>query len=167
MFIDAIDTILRTGITALIIYSLFIVSLRITGKRTLSKFSAFDFVVTIALGSTMATTILSKEVTVLQGLTALIFLTLLQFIITWISIRFPKTQSFFRASPTVVFYHGEFKRRAMLDTRITEREILQSMRKAGIGDFSKIVAVIMETNGELSVIAHAVEGDTSTLKNLV
>lgn len=41
---------------------LLIVFLRVSGKRTLSKMNAFDLVVTVALGSTLATVLLSSDV---------------------------------------------------------------------------------------------------------
>jgi len=36
------------------------VVLRVSGKRTLAKLNAFDFVVTVALGSTLATILLNS-----------------------------------------------------------------------------------------------------------
>lgn len=41
--------------------------LRITGKRTLCKWNAFDVVVTIALGSTLASAFLSQTVALAEG----------------------------------------------------------------------------------------------------
>lgn len=58
-----------------------IVILRISGKRTLSKFNAFDLVVTVALGSTLATVLLSKDVALAEGIVALGLLASLQYAI--------------------------------------------------------------------------------------
>ena len=62
LFFDSWDSILRTAVITILAYILMIFFLRISGKRTLSKMNAFDFVVTIALGSTLATVSLSKNV---------------------------------------------------------------------------------------------------------
>ena len=51
--------------------------LRVSGKRTLTRMNAFDLVVTVALGPTLATVLLTKSVALADGLAAfalLIFL---------------------------------------------------------------------------------------------
>jgi hypothetical protein len=48
-------TLLRTIVVGIAAYLVLIAVVRICGKRTLSKFNAFDFVVTVSLGSTLAT----------------------------------------------------------------------------------------------------------------
>ncbi len=52
--------------------------MRLSGKRTLAKISAFDPVVTVALGSTLTTILLSRDVALLEGMTALLTLVALQ-----------------------------------------------------------------------------------------
>ena len=47
-----------------------IILLRISGKRTLSKMNVFDLIVTVALGSTLATVLLSKDIALAEGITA-------------------------------------------------------------------------------------------------
>jgi uncharacterized membrane protein YcaP (DUF421 family) len=69
--------------------------LRVSGKRTLSKWNAFDFVVTIALGSILATVLLSKDVRLAEGLTACALLVGLQFLNTWIAVRSPRADKIF------------------------------------------------------------------------
>ena len=44
-----------------------VIFLRLSGKRTLSKMNAFDLVVTVALGSTLATVLLTKDVALADG----------------------------------------------------------------------------------------------------
>ena len=62
LFFDSWESIIRTSVITILAYILMIFFLRISGKRTLSKMNAFDLIVTIALGSTLATVSLSKNV---------------------------------------------------------------------------------------------------------
>jgi hypothetical protein len=62
--------------------------LRWSGKRTLAKMNAFDLIVTVTLGSTLATILLSRDVALLEGLTALVLLVVLQLAASWLSVRF-------------------------------------------------------------------------------
>ncbi len=77
----------RTLFVGALAYVALVALLRISGKRTLSKMNAFDFVVTVALGSTLATIMLSKDVALAEGVAAFATLIGLQFAISWLSVR--------------------------------------------------------------------------------
>ena len=72
MFFDDWFGLLRILIVGILAYGALIVLLLASGKRTLSKWNSFDFVVTIALGSTLATVIMSKDVSFTEGIFALV-----------------------------------------------------------------------------------------------
>ena len=57
----------RIVIIGALIYPALIAILRLSGKRTLAKLNAFDLTVTVALGSTLATIPLSRDVALLEG----------------------------------------------------------------------------------------------------
>ena len=61
MLFDSWFDLSRVAVVGFLAYVAMILCLRISGKRTLSKWNAFDFVITIALGSTLATVLLSRE----------------------------------------------------------------------------------------------------------
>lgn len=167
MFFSNMETIWRTIIASVLTYTFLIAILRITGKRTLSKLNVFDFIITVALGSTVASIIISKDVDLTQGALALTLLAFLQFAITWLSTRFPSTQSIFRAKPILMFYKGSFCYPAMKKMRVTENEILQAIREQGLGSTEHVGAVVLETNGSFSVIRELIENETSTVRRLL
>lgn len=84
-------------------YAALVIFLRFSGKRTLSKMNAFDLVVTVALGSTLATILLSKDVAPAEGLLALLLLISLQFTVAWLSVRFPTIQQLVKSEPRGVW----------------------------------------------------------------
>lgn len=152
MFFDSWSVLGRTLLVGVLAYTALVFVLRLTGKRTLSKWNAFDFVVTVALGSSLATAILSKEVSLLQGGLAFTLLVLLQFAVTWLSVRFEKLQKLFKAKPTLLLYQGQFQRHLMLRERVTEAEIRAALRGQGLSAVETVGAVILETDGSFSVI---------------
>ena len=81
----SIARVLLVGVAA---YAGLVLLLRVSGKRTLTKMNAFDLVVTVALGSTLATVLLTKSVALADGLAAFALLILLQYGLTWLSVRF-------------------------------------------------------------------------------
>ncbi|PSN19440.1 DUF421 domain-containing protein [filamentous cyanobacterium CCP5] len=133
-------------------YIFVILALRISGKRTLSKWNAFDFVVTIAYGSILAAMLLAKGTSLLQGILGLSVLLVLQFVLTWLSARSSVVQKLIKTQPTLLLFRGEFCRNALLQERVTEGEIRAAVRAEGIGSLENVEAVVMETDGSFSVI---------------
>lgn len=147
----------RVAVATLCTYPALILFLRISGKRTLSKMNAFDFVVTIALGSTLATVILSKDISLAEGLLALLLLILLQFTITWLSVRSKTISGLIKSEPRLLFHRGVFFRTAMKAERVNEGEILQAIRSRGIKGAEAVEAVVLESDGSFSIVE--TEGD--------
>ena len=80
--------------------------LRVSGKRTLTKMNAFDLVVTVALGSMLATVLLTRSVALAEGLTAFVLLIFLQFVLTWLSVRSRAVSRLVKSEPTLLVYQG-------------------------------------------------------------
>ena len=131
---------------------LLVAVLRASGKRTLAKLSAFDFVVTVALGSTLATIALSSEVAIVEGAVALATLVALQFAVAWGSSRSAALRGALKSGPTVVVRDGVLQREEMRRQRLGPDEVRQAVRASGVGGMEMIGFVVLETDGTLSVI---------------
>jgi uncharacterized membrane protein YcaP (DUF421 family) len=166
LLFNNIESIFRILILGVLAYTGLIVILRISRKRTLSKMNAFDFVVTVALGSTLATILLSKNVTLADGLVAFTLLIFLQFIITWLSVRFSKFQSFVKSEPTLLFYQGEFLWKAMKVERFTKEELFAAMRQSGQTYLEEVEAIVLESDGSLSVIPSKGQGQHAVVEGV-
>lgn len=129
-----------------------LVMLRVSGKRTLSKLNAFDLVVTVALGSTLASILTSKSVPLAEGLAALALLILLQLGVTWLSVRVAWFDRVIKAEPALLLRDGELLRSAMRRERVNEDEVLSAIRAAGGRSFEEAEAVVLETDGSLAAI---------------
>lgn len=155
LFFNSWQSLIRTFISGVIAYFLLIVFLRISGKRTLSKLNAFDLVVTVALGSTLATILLNKNVAIVEGLLALLMLIFFQYIITWSSVRWNTIGKAVKSTPSVHYYQGEFYTGVMERERVTKEEVIAAARQNGIENIENVRVVFLETDGSLSVIGRA------------
>lgn len=144
---------LRVIVVGTAAYVALVLLLRVTGKRTLSKMNAFDFVVTIALGSTLATSLLSQDVSLAEGILAFALLIGLQYAVTWLSVRSKRFENWVKSEPTLLYHDGRFLRDAMRRERVTEDELRAAMRQAGHADPAGVRSVIIETDSSMSVIA--------------
>nr|WP_228461896.1 YetF domain-containing protein [Paracoccus liaowanqingii] len=152
MFFDDWAGVIRTVIVGLLAYLALIVMLRASGKRTLSKMNAFDLVVTVALGSTLATVLLTASVPLVEGVVALALLVYLQYAITWASVRSDRFRALIKAEPTLLVHDGRPLEGAMKTQRVTRDEIDAALRSSGKTDLTQVKSVVLETDGSMTVI---------------
>ncbi len=162
MFFENWTGLIRVFVAGLLAYVGLIVFLRVFGKRSLSKWNAFDFVVTIALGSILATVTVSKDLPIIEGVLAFLWLLFLQYVVTSLSIKSEKFENLVKSDPTLLYYKGDFIEKAMREQRVPKEEILAAIRGAGNGSLEDVEAVVLETNGDFSVIEKSkAEGDSA------
>lgn len=143
----------RTLLIGVLAYVSLVFMLRVSGKRTLAKMNAFDLVVTVAIGSTLATIVLSKSVALAEGLLALALLIGMQFAISWSSTRMPWLRRIVTGEPRLLLRDGTMLDEALRDARMTREEVRAAVRSSGIGALGDVAAVVLETDGSFSVIA--------------
>lgn len=166
MFFDGWQPIVRVVVLGICAYSALIALLRLTGKRTLSKMNAFDLIVTVALGSTLATAILSKETALSQALAAFATLVLLQFVVTYLSVRSKVFAGLIKAEPRLLFYRDAFLDDALRQERVTRDEVLEVVREQGIASLEEVEAVVLETAGTVSVVRKADRATGTALQDI-
>ena len=166
IFFNSWDEVFRVLITIIFAYPGLIILLRLYGKRSLSKMNMFDFIITIALGSVFASVVLLKNVTIADGLISFMLLLTAQYVITFISLRSEFFKHIIRAEPTLVFHNGEFLEDDMFAVRVNKQEVLSEVRQKGIACLDDVYAVVLETNGMMSVIRKKENINTPTLRGL-
>lgn len=144
--------IIRTLLVGTLAYVTLVFFLRISGKRTLSKLNAFDLVVTVALGSTLSAILLQESIALAEGAAALGLLILLQYLVTFASVRSGRLARAVRSEPTLLARNGSFCDAAMITQRVTEDEVMSAVRANGSAELSGIAAVILESDGTLSIV---------------
>jgi uncharacterized membrane protein YcaP (DUF421 family) len=159
MFFDSWSALVRILIVGSLTYVGLVTFLRLSGKRTLSKMNAFDLVVTVALGSTLATVLLDRNVSLSEGLFAFFLLCTLQYVVALLAVHSKLFRSVIKSEPALLLHRGEYLRSAMRQERVTEDEIRAAVRSAGHADPAAVGAVVLETDGSFSVIAETGASD--------
>ena len=166
MLFDGLSGVFRTLLVGTLAYVGMVAFLRISGKRTLSKMNAFDLVVTVALGSSLANVLLDEGVDLLQGLAAFALLIALQYAVTWSGLRFPWVRRIVTGEPRLLALRGRPLADEMRRARVAEDELRAALRARGFASLSEVEAVVLETDGSLSVLARA-EGPAPALEGVV
>ena len=166
IFFDSWQSIVRTSIITIVAYVGLVLFVRAAGKRSLAKMNAFDFIVTVALGSTLATVALSKKVPLADGLSVFALLLGLQATITWVSVRSKMFRNLITSRPAMLVYQGEIIHATMKKERITEEELWAAARKSGIGNTADIAVAVLETTGDITVIGSLDFAKAQTVQNV-
>src|SRR4051812_40394680 len=113
----------RVFVLGVLAYSALVVFLRISGKRTLSKFNVFDFVFVVALGSMLSMTILSPDISLAAGIVSVATLIGLQIGLSWLTICSARLERIVNGEPALLLHGGKFCRETMKRERVTEEEV--------------------------------------------
>jgi uncharacterized membrane protein YcaP (DUF421 family) len=141
-----------TAAAGVLTYAALVCFLRLSGKRTLAKMNAFDLVVTVALGSTLASVLTSDRLPLANGVFALALLIILQYVVAWWSVRSAWFRRTVKSSPKLLFRNGDYLDDALHAERVGRDEVLAAVRSAGQLDLSAVAAVVLETDGSFSVL---------------
>ena len=152
IFFDGWDPALRIFVVGTLSFIMLVFLLRISGKRTLAQMSGFDFVITVAIGSTFGRLITADGVTLTESAAAFLLLIFLQNIFAYLNMRFGWFSRMTTSKPTLLFYKGSFLYDNIHKCRVNKNEILGVIRQQGIESLDKVEAVVLETSGGWSVV---------------
>jgi uncharacterized membrane protein YcaP (DUF421 family) len=157
---------LRMLVVGTLAYVAVLILLRGFGKRALAKMSAYDFVTTVALGSALASAVLSRDVTIDKAVLAFALLLSLQRIAAWLSIRWDRMRVLINNEPTLLVRDGALLPGAMNREKVSRSDIEAAVRSSGQCDLAHVSAVILETDGSMSVVVSSdgSSGDDSALR---
>ena len=160
------DDIARTAIAATATYVALIVLLRMAGPRTLAKWYAFDLIVSVALGSTFANGLLSKEISIAQAVAGFVILIALQRVVAASAVRFPFLVRVVNAAPVLLLVNGRMLEDVMRRNRVTKPDICKAVRSNGSAAIEEVAAVVLEPDGTFSVVGRIAGSSASALSDV-
>ncbi|SDR82151.1 DUF421 domain-containing protein [Christiangramia echinicola] len=138
-------------ITATGIYLAVIIFTRIAGKRSFSKMSSFDFAMTVAVGSMIATTVLSKSVSLWNGIIGLCAVYILQISVALLR-RYKVVKKVVDNSPLLLMDGKKILHENLKKARVSEEDLRSKLREANVIRLKEVRAVIFEATGDISVM---------------
>ncbi len=135
------------------VFFAFIVALtRLSGKRTTANMNNFDWIITVGIGSLMATGILSRTVSMLDAAAAIAALAAMQWLTTWGVLKSKRFAQLVKPRPRLLMHDGAMLKNAMEAERVSADELKSALREAGIVRREDADWIVIETSGVLSVI---------------
>lgn len=145
-------SIARILVVAPLLFGLLVLVLNVVGKHSLAKTNAYGLVVTVAIGSATASSILSRQTALADGVLAIALLLGLEYLLAAAATRNPALRRWYTNKPTLLLQDGVLQSQAMRRERVTEAEVLAAVRKQGTASLEEVGAVVLEADGSFSVI---------------
>lgn len=127
-----------------------IAAIRVTGLRSLSKMSSFDFAVTVAIGSIIAGVVASSTA-VADGVLGIVVLLGVQAVVALLRQR-TSLASVIDNTPVLLMRDGRFDEALLSATRVTRSDVIAKLREANVLRLEDVRAVVLETTGDISVL---------------
>jgi len=146
------DASLMIVLSAVALYVLLILYTRLVGLRSFSKMSAFDFAITIAIGSILVSVTLWQKPTLLEGAVALGVLFGLQFVVGNLRKRLSGVTALVDNRPLLLMDGPEVRSDHLRRANMTEADLRAKLREANVTRLAQVRAVVMESTGDVSVL---------------
>lgn len=146
------SSILMVIISSIGIYIAVIFFTRLSGLRSFSKMSSFDFAMTVAIGSVIASSILTKDPPLYQAVVALGALYALQMSIAKLRGISPFINILVDNQPVLLMKGSNILDENLKITKVSTDDLRAKLREANVTDLSQVKAVVMETTGDISVL---------------
>lgn len=160
-FFSTAEPLLRMLVVGTLLYFGLVLLLRTSGGRSLSQMTAYDFIVNVAIGAVLGRSLTAHGVSLAEGLLALALLLVLQYVLARTQTRSRRLFGILSNSPALLYLDGSFRDDVLDRHRLTEADVRAAVRKDGFGSMSQVEAVVLESNGALSVVGDL--GDGSAL----
>ncbi len=157
MFLDSPWRLLEIALISVLTYIALIVSLRLSGKRTLGDYTVYDWIISITIGSIAASTIVMRDTPFINGYAGMLFFIILQTLTAFVSVKSEKFKGYLQGRPTLLYYKGHYLEEAMERGRVTKTDISQSVRLKASKSPDQVEAIVLEKNGKIALIEKLTE----------
>lgn len=147
----AIDnrTVLSILVSAIVMILAATAIIRIVGLRALSKMGGFDFIVTVALGSIVAS-VVATSTSLWHGTLAIASVLGVQWVVA--KLRRTSIGDIFDNEPLLLMNGQTVLHDNMAHARVTDHDLVAKLREANVTRMDQVLAVVLETTGDVSVL---------------
>lgn len=138
----------------------FVISLtRLSGLRSFTKMSSFDFVLTVATGSMIASAVITPKPPIFVALAVLAMVYVLQMGVAALRLHSARVQTLVDNEPLLLMNGPDVIEEHLRSARVTHDDLRSKLRMAGVTRRDQVMAVVMETSGDVSVLKRSTGDD--------
>lgn len=150
-------------IRSIILYIAVLISLRVMGKGEIAEMNSYDLVITLLIADVVSMPMENNNIPMINGIASLTGLVLMQTIISYLSLKSRKFNSFLCGKPSILINKGKIDQKELKKERISIDELLEQLRVQGFFNLKEVQYAILETDGNLSVVPSASHSDSPSV----
>lgn len=140
-------------IRAIILFSVLLLVFRMMGKRQIGEMEPFELVITLVISELACIPMADRSIPITFGIVAILTMFVIHQFILILS-HSDKLQGIINGKPVMVVNGGNIDVQALKSLNMHVNDLLQAMRAAEFFSLEEIIYGIMETNGQLTVVAN-------------
>ncbi len=134
------------------VYLFLMVLFRLTGKRTLSELSTFDFILLLIISEATQNALVGQNASMTYAALVILTLVACSVFMAWLKARRPRLEQALQGGPLILVENGRLLRDRMKAAFVDEQDILSSARSNQVERLDQIKFAILETSGQISII---------------
>lgn len=142
----------RVFITAPISLTVLFLLAKLMGNKQMSELNMFDYINGITIGSIAAELATGEFTDIYDGVMAMVIYSLIAIMLTFLSQKSLLLRRFITGKSIIIYDNGKFYNKNLSTAKIDINEILVMCRSKGYFNFDEIQTVILESNGQLSIL---------------
>jgi uncharacterized membrane protein YcaP (DUF421 family) len=138
-------------VRSIVIYLVFLIALRVFGKRELGQFTPFDLVLMLLVANALQPAMTGPDNSVTGGIVIVVTLFVFDRFVGRVIFGSPRLRRALVGQPVPIAENGRWIEYALRKEGIDEDDRMQIIRKHGYEDVSQIRLALLETDGSVSI----------------
>ena len=137
---------------AVIVYTVLLLLIRVSGKRTMGQFTPFDMVLIVLLGNAVQNSLLGRDTSLAGGLLLAATLISINWLVGYVTSRSRRAERVLEGAPVVLARDGKLFRGVLRRELVSEDDFNEALRQNGELDLADVRMALLETNGAISIV---------------
>ncbi|HEY2916410.1 MAG TPA: YetF domain-containing protein [Candidatus Limnocylindrales bacterium] len=150
-------------VRATFVYAIFLIALRLSGKRELGQFTIFDLSLVLLAANALQPAITGPDVSLGGAMVIVLTLFLLNRAVAMARHRSPLLRRILDYAPTVIARDGQWDDRAIDREDLDQQDLESAIREHGLETVSEVKLAVLEHDGSISVVP--LEGERLTMRS--
>jgi len=140
-----------------VMYTMIIVFLRLTGKRGVRQLSIFEVAIILALGSIAGDPMFDETLPLLQAFIVMSTIIILYRLTTYLTMQYQSFEDLLEGKPLYIVEDGEMVLEHISKGKMSHDEFFAEMRQQGAEHLGQIRTGLLESDGKFSILFYSPE----------
>jgi len=136
---------------SVIMFTVLLLTLKLTGKRGVKQLSVFETVIIIALGSAAGDPMFYEDVGIVPAVMVFTVIIIMYRLVTWLTGKSKKFEEFIEGKTECLINDGKFSIATFEKESLAQDEFFSELRLKSVEHLGQVKFAYLETSGEVSV----------------